>query len=167
VTEAVAEEFHKATKSKTKVAVGISGTGGGFRKFTRGETDISDASRPILAKEMEEAKKNGVGYIELPAAFDAVTVMVHPQNGWAGTLTGDELKKIWEPKAQGKITYWKQIRLGFPDAPLKLFGPGADSGTFDYFTEAIVGNAKSSRMDFTASKDDNVLVQGIANDNSA
>ncbi len=167
VTEAVAEEFQKATKGKTKVTVGISGTGGGFKKFTRGETDISDASRPILAKEMEEAKKNGVSYIELPVAFDALTVMVHPKNSWAGTLTVDELKKIWEPEAQGKITNWKQIRPGFPDAPLKLFGPGADSGTFDYFTEAIVGKAKSSRGDFTASEDDNVLVQGIAGDNAA
>lgn len=167
VTEAVAEEFQKATKGKIKVTVGISGTGGGFKKFTRGETDISDASRPILAKEMEEAKKNGISYIELPVAFDALTVMVHPSNTWADKLTVAELKKIWEPEAQGKVTNWKQVREGFPDAPLKLFGAGADSGTFDYFTEAIVGKAKSSRGDFTASEDDNVLVQGIAGDKNA
>lgn len=167
VTEAVAEEFQKATKGKTKVTVGISGTGGGFKKFTRGDTDISNASRPILAKEMEEAKKNGITYIELPVAFDALTVVVNPHNGWAKTLTVEELKKMWEPEAQGKVTNWKQIRPGFPDAALKLFGPGADSGTFDYFTEAIVGKAKSSRGDFTASEDDNVLVQGVAGDNTA
>ncbi len=167
VTEAVAEEFNKATKGKVKVTVGISGTGGGFKKFVRGETDISNASRPILAKEMEEAKKNGITYIELPVAFDALTVMVHPSNTWAETLTVAELKKIWEPEAQGKITNWNQVRPGFPDAPLKLFGAGADSGTFDYFTEAIVGKAKSSRGDFTASEDDNVLVQGIAGDKNA
>lgn len=167
VTEAVAEEFQKATKGKTNVTVGISGTGGGFKKFTRGETDISDASRPILAKEMEVAKKNGVSYIELPVAFDALTVMVHPSNTWVDKLTVAELKKVWEPEAQGKITNWQQVRNGFPDAPLKLFGAGADSGTFDYFTEAIVGKAKASRGDYTASEDDNVLVQGIAGDKNA
>ncbi len=167
VTEAVAEEFQQAKKGKVKVTVGISGTGGGFKKFCRGETDIQDASRPILKSEMEDCKKAGVEYIELPVAFDALTVMVNPKNNWASVMTVAELKKIWEPSAQGKITNWNQVRPKWPDAPLKLFGAGADSGTFDYFTEAITGKAKSSRGDFTASEDDNVLVQGIANDRNA
>ncbi|MCG3136856.1 MAG: Protein SphX [Phycisphaerae bacterium] len=167
VTEAVAEEFQNANSGKIKVTVGISGTGGGFKKFTRGEIDIADASRPISEKEMEEARKNGIEYIELPIAFDALTVMVNPQNTWVDHLTVEELKKIWEPAAQGKITSWNQVRSTFPDAPLTLFGAGADSGTFDYFTEAIVGKAKSSRGDFTASEDDNVLVQGISQDKNA
>jgi phosphate transport system substrate-binding protein len=167
VTEAVAEEFQKAKKGAIKVTVGISGTGGGFKKFCRGETDISDASRPILKQEMEACKGAGVQYIELPVAFDALTVMIHPKNEWARVMTVAELKKIWEPAAQGKITNWNQIRPKWPNAPLKLFGAGADSGTFDYFTEAITGKAKSSRGDFTASEDDNVLVQGIANDRNS
>jgi phosphate transport system substrate-binding protein len=167
VTEAVAEEFQKAKKGKVKVTVGISGTGGGFKKFCRGETDISDASRPILKQEMEACKGSGVEYYELPVAYDALTVMVNPKNDWAGSMTVAELKKIWEPAAQGKVTNWNQVRPNWPNAPLKLFGAGADSGTFDYFTEAIVGKAKSSRGDFTASEDDNVLVQGIANDRNA
>jgi phosphate transport system substrate-binding protein len=167
VTEAVAEEFQKAKKGKIKVTVGIAGTGGGFKKFCRGETDISDASRPILKKEMETCKGAGVQYVELPVAYDALTVMVNPKNDWVKALTVPDLKKMWEPAAQGKVTSWNQVRADWPNAPLKLFGPGADSGTFDYFTEAIVGKAKSSRGDFTASEDDNVLVQGIANDRNA
>jgi phosphate transport system substrate-binding protein len=167
VTEAVAEEFQKAKKGKIKVTVGISGTGGGFKKFCRGETDIQDASRPILKQEMEACKGAGVEYIELPVAFDALTVIVNPKNNWAPSMTVAELKKIWEPAAQGKITNWNQVRSNWPNAPLKLFGAGADSGTFDYFTEAITGKAKSSRGDFTASEDDNVLVQGVANDVNA
>jgi len=167
VTEAVAEEFQKAKKGKIKVTVGISGTGGGFKKFCRGETDIQDASRPILKQEMEACKGAGVEYIELPVAFDALTVIVNPKNNWAPSMTVAELKKIWEPGAQGKITNWNQVRSSWPKAPLKLFGAGADSGTFDYFTEAITGKAKSSRGDFTASEDDNVLVQGVANDVNA
>ncbi len=167
ITEAVAEEFQKAKKGKVKVTVGISGTGGGFKKFCRGETDISDASRPILKEEMETCKKTGIQYIELPIAYDALTVMVNPKNDWIASLTVADLKKIWEPSAQGKVTHWNQVRPSWPNAPLKLFGPGADSGTFDYFTEAIVGKAKASRGDFTASEDDNVLVQGIANDKNA
>jgi phosphate transport system substrate-binding protein len=167
ITEAVAEEFQQAKKGKIKVTVGISGTGGGFKKFCRGETDIQDASRPILKSEMEDCKKAGVEYIELPVAFDALTVMVNPKNDWASSMTVAELKKVWEPNAQGKITNWNQIRSQWPNAQLKLFGAGADSGTFDYFTEAIVGKAKSSRGDFTASEDDNVLVQGISNDRNA
>jgi phosphate transport system substrate-binding protein len=167
ITEAVAEEFQKAKKGKVKVTVGIAGTGGGFKKFCRGETDISDASRPILKQEMESCKGAGIEYIELPIAFDALTVIVNPKNDWASPMTVAELKKIWEPAAQGKITNWNQVREKWPNAPLKLFGAGADSGTFDYFTEAITGKAKSSRGDFTASEDDNVLVQGVANDRNA
>jgi phosphate transport system substrate-binding protein len=167
VTEAVAEEFQKAKKGKVKVTVGIAGTGGGFKKFCRGETDISDASRPILKQEMESCKAAGIEYIEIPVAFDALTVIVNPKNTWSPSMTVAELKKIWEPAAQGKITNWNQVREKWPNAPLKLFGAGADSGTFDYFTEAITGKAKSSRGDFTASEDDNVLVQGVANDTNA
>src|SRR5688572_23212290 len=166
ITEAVAEEFQKENRG-TKVTVGISGTAGGFKKFVRGEIDISDASRPILAKEMEEAKKNGIDYYELPVAFDALTVMVHPQNDAIQQITVEELKRMWEPSAQGKVTHWNQVNPSWPGSPLKLYGAGADSGTFDYFTEAIVGKAKSSRGDFTASEDDNVLVQGISGDRNA
>ena len=167
VTEAVAEEFQKATKGQTRVTVGISGTGGGFKKFCRGESDISNASRPILESEMQACREAGVKYIELPVAFDALTVAVSAQNDWAKSMTVAELKKLWEPGAQGKITRWNQVRAGWPDAEIKLYGAGADSGTFDYFTEAIVGKAKASRGDFTASEDDNVLVQGISNDKNA
>lgn len=147
-----------------RVTIGISGTGGGFKKFCRGETDISNASRPIMKTEMEVCKKNGIEYIELPVAYDGLAVMVNPKNTWVDKLTVDELRKIWEPASQGKVTKWAQIRQGWPDAPLKLFGPGVDSGTFDYFTEAIVGKPKASRGDYTSSEDDNVLVQGIAGD---
>ena len=164
ITEAVAEEFQKAKKQQVKVTVGISGTGGGFKKFCRGETDISDASRPILKAEMADCAKAGIEYIELPVAFDAITVVVNPKNGFIKQLTVAELKKMWEPAAQGKVTRWKQVNAQWPDQALKLFGPGADSGTFDYFTEAVVGKSKSSRGDFTASEDDNVLVQGVARD---
>jgi len=167
VTEAVAEEFQKFKRGRFKVTVGISGTGGGFKKFCRGETDISNASRPILKSEMENCKKIGVQFIELPVAYDALTVIVNPRNNWIKSLTVTDLKKMWEPSAQGKVSSWNQVRAEWPNNPLKLFGPGADSGTFDYFTEAIVGKAKSSRGDFTASEDDNVLVQGVANDRNA
>lgn len=167
ITEAVAEEFQKAKKGAVKVTVGISGTGGGFKKFCRGETDIADASRPILKKEMDGCEEKGIEYIELPVAYDGLAVMVNPKNTWIKSLTVADLKKMWEPAAQGKIKKWNQVRPEWPDAPLKLFGPGADSGTFDYFTEAIVGKSKSSRGDFTASEDDNVLVQGIAGDKNA
>ena len=164
VTEAVAEDFQKAQRGKIRVTVGISGTGGGFKKFCRGETDISNASRPILKKEMEDCKAAGIEYIELPVAFDALTVVVHPKNNFIKQLTVAELKKMWEPGAQGKITRWNQVNPQWPDQAMKLFGPGADSGTFDYFTEAVVGKSKSSRGDFTASEDDNVLVQGVSRD---
>jgi len=167
ITEAVAEEFQKAKKGKVKVTVGIAGSGGGFKKFCRGEIDISDASRPILKQEMEACKGAGIEYFELPIAYDALTVIINPKNDWVKGLNVPDLKKMWEPSAQGKVTNWNQVRSEWPNAPLKLFGPGADSGTFDYFTEAIVGKAKSSRGDFTASEDDNVLVQGIANDRNA
>lgn len=166
-TEAVAEDFQKAKKGAVRVTVGISGTGGGFKKFCRGETDISNASRPILKKEMEDCAKAGIKYIELPIGFDALTVVVHPQNKFLNQISVEQLKKLWEPSAQGKITRWKQIDPSWPDAPIKLFGAGSDSGTFDYFTEAVVGKAKSSRGDYTASEDDNVLVQGVSRDVNA
>jgi len=167
ITEAVAEEFQKARKGATNVTVGISGTGGGFKKFCRGETDIANASRPILKKEMDDCGKAGIRYYELPVAYDALTVMVNPQNNFIKSMTVAELKKIWEPGAQGRIMTWKDVNPAWPDQKLKLYGAGADSGTFDYFTEAIVGKAKSSRGDYTASEDDNVLVQGIAGDKGA
>jgi phosphate transport system substrate-binding protein len=166
ITEAVAEEFQAANRG-AKVTVGISGTGGGFKKFARGETDISNASRPILAVEMDECTRNGVRYIELPIAFDALTVMVNPGNTFVTAMTVEDLRKMWAPEAQGKIMRWNQVRAEWPDAPLTLYGAGSDSGTFDYFTEAIVGKAKSSRGDYTASEDDNTLVQGIAKDRHA
>lgn len=161
ITEAVAEEFQKEKKGQVNVTVGISGTGGGFKKFVRGEIDISDASRPISTEEMAQAKASGIEYIELPIAFDALTVVVNPQNDWVTSMTIAELKKIWEPEAQGKITHWNQVRPEWPKEKISLFGAGSDSGTFDYFTEAIVGKAKASRGDYTASEDDNVLVQGV------
>ena len=167
VTEAVAEDFQKASRGRYRVTVGISGTGGGFKKFCRGETDISDASRPILKKEMDDCRAAGIQYIELPVAFDALTVVVNPKNAFLKQLTVAELKKMWEPAAQGKIMSWNQVNPSWPNAPLKLFGAGADSGTFDYFTEAITGKSKSSRGDFTASEDDNVLVQGVSRDVNA
>ncbi|MFN4362044.1 MAG: PstS family phosphate ABC transporter substrate-binding protein [Hylemonella sp.] len=166
LTEGVAEDFQKSNKG-LKVTVGVSGTGGGFKKFCRGETDFSNASRPILKQEMEACKAAGVEYIELPAAYDALTVVINPRNTWLQSATVAELKKMWEPAAQGKITRWNQVNPAWPDQPMKLFGAGSDSGTFDYFTEAIVGKAKSSRGDYTASEDDNVLVQGVAGDVNA
>lgn len=167
ISEAVAEEFQKSEKGKTKVTVGISGTGGGFKKLCSGETDISDASRPIKPTEVELCKKNGIEYIELPVAYDGLAVMVNPKNNWVDYMTVKELKKIWEPEAQAKIKKWNQIRPNWPDKEIHLFGAGVDSGTYDYFTEAIVGKEHSSRGDFTSSEDDNVLVQGIGNDQLA
>ncbi|MBT9516567.1 MAG: PstS family phosphate ABC transporter substrate-binding protein [Methyloversatilis discipulorum] len=167
ITEAVAEEFQKAKKGTVQVTVGISGTGGGFKKFCRGEIDVSNASRPILDKEMADCKAAGIKYIELPVAFDALTLVMNPKNSFLKQITAAELKTMWEPAAQGKILKWNQVNAAWPDTGLKLFGPGADSGTFDYFTEAIVGKSKSSRGDFTASEDDNVLVQGVSRDTGA
>ena len=166
ITEAVAEEFQKSNPN-VKVTVGISGTGGGFKKFGRGETDISDASRPIKPSEVELCKQNGVEYIELPVAFDGLAIMVNPKNTWVDHLTVAELKKLWEPEAQGKITHWNQIRPEWPKEKIALVGAGVDSGTYDYFTEAIVGKEGASRGDFVASEDDNVLVQAIANNRFA
>lgn len=161
ITEGIAEDFQKETKNK--VTVGVSGTGGGFKKFCRGETDISNASRPISQKEIDECKKQGITFYELPVAFDALTVVISPRNDFIKQLTVSELRTLWSAESQGKITRWNQVNPNFPDRPIVLFGPGADSGTFDYFTEAVNGKSKSSRGDFTASEDDNVLVQGVAN----
>lgn len=166
ITEAVAEDF-QSHNSSVKVTVGISGTGGGFKKFCAGETDISNASRPIKATEEELCKAKGVEYIELPVAYDALTIVVNPKNTWLSTITVSDLKKMWEPDAQGKVTSWNQIRPEWPNQPIKLFGPGVDSGTFDYFTDAIMGKEKASRGDYTSSEDDNMLVQGVANDVNA
>lgn len=165
ITEGIAEEFQK--QKKTRVTVGISGTGGGFKKFCRGEIDIQNASRPIQKSEMDLCEKSGIKYYELPVAFDALTVVINPKNNFAGTLTVEQLKRMWEPAAQGKITNWNQIDEKFPNIKMSLFGAGTDSGTFDYFTEAIVGKSKSSRGDFTASEDDNVLVQGVSRNSNA
>jgi len=167
IAEAVAEEFQISKRGKVRVTVGIAGTGGGFKRFCRGETDISNASRPILKEEMEVCRAAGIKYLELPVAFDALTVVVNPQNTWVKTLTVADLKKMWEPGAQGRVSKWNQIRPEWPAQNLMLFGPGADSGTFDYFTEAVNGKAKASRGDFTASEDDNVLVQGVENNKNA
>jgi phosphate transport system substrate-binding protein len=153
VTEAVAEEYQKANKGQ-KVTVGISGTGGGFKKFCRGETDVQNASRPITANEMKDCKAAGVQY-------NALTVVVNKDNPLK-EISIDDLKKMWEPGAQGKIMRWNDVNPAFPNEPLMLFGAGADSGTFDYFTEAVTGKSKASRGDFTASEDDNVIVQGVA-----
>lgn len=167
ITEAVAEEFQAEKKGSALVTIGVSGTGGGFKKFCRGTTDISDASRPIKGKEAALCKENGVKYIELPVAYDGLAVLVNPENDWVKELTPKDLKKIWEPAAQGKITKWSQVREGWPDEDIHLFGPGVDSGTFDYFTKAINGKEGASRGDYTASEDDNVLVHGIAGDRYA
>jgi len=166
ITEAVAEEFGKV-HSDVKVTVGISGTGGGFKKFCAKETDISNASRPIKETEIELCSRNGVQYIELPVAFDALSVVINPKNNWVDSLTVGELKKMWEPEAQNKITRWNQIRPDWPEKPIQLFGPGTDSGTYDYFTEAINGKEDASRGDFTSSEDDNTLVQGVAGEMGA
>jgi phosphate transport system substrate-binding protein len=166
ISEAVSEEFRK-TNPEVKVTVGISGTGGGFKKFCAGETDISDASRPIKPTEVELCATNKIEYIELPVAYDALSVVVNPKNTWAECITTAELKKIWEPEAQGKIMKWNQVRPSWPDKELHLFGPGVDSGTYDYFTEAINGKEHASRGDFQSSEDDNTLVQGVSSDMNA
>jgi phosphate transport system substrate-binding protein len=163
IMERAASDFQKSGGSR--VTVGISGTGGGFKKFCNGDTDIANASRPILKKEIDACKAKGVSFFELPIAYDGLVVVVNPQNTWAQNLTVDELKKIWEPGS--KIKNWSQVRKGFPNVALKLFGPGPDSGTFDYFTEAINGKSKASRTDYTPSEDDNVLVRGVSGDRGA
>lgn len=163
ITEAAAEEF-RSEAPNTRVTIGVSGTGGGFQKFLRGETDINNASRTIQPSEKEQAEKNGVDYLRLSVAYDGLAVVVNPENDWVDHLTVEELNSIWEPGAQGEITRWSQIRPEWPDEELHLYGPGVASGTYDYFTEVITGEAGSSRGDFTASEDDNVLVQGVASD---
>jgi phosphate transport system substrate-binding protein len=166
ITEAVAEEFQKATPG-IRVTVGISGTGGGFQKFCRAETDISDASRPIQPTEMEACKQAGIEFIELPVAFDGIAIITHPNAKWVDNITVAELKTMWAPEAQGTVTRWSQVRKGWPDRELHLFGAGVDSGTYDYFTQAVNGKEGASRGDFTSSEDDNVLVQGVASDELA
>ncbi len=167
ITEVVAENFQTSKKGAVKVSAAISGTIGGFTKFCRGEIDIANASRPIQKKEMKACNKAGVQYVELPVAFDALTVVVNPKNDWAKTMTVNELEKMWDPEAQGKITKWNQVNQRWPDEALKLYGPGPASGSFDYFTQAVIGEAKSSRGDFTAFEDHNVLVQKVAADKNA
>lgn len=166
ITEAVAEEFQNKNQN-VRITVGVSGTGGGFQKFCNGETDISDASRPISKTEVEACAKDGVAFIELPIAYDGIAIVVNPKNTWVDHITPAELKAMWGPEAQGKVTRWSQVRKGWPDREFHLFGAGVDSGTYDYFTEAIMGKAKASRGDFTSSEDDNVLVQGVSSDESA
>lgn len=167
ITEAVAESFQASKKGAVKVTVGVSGTGGGFVKFCRGEIDIANASRPIQKKEIKACNKAGVQYVEMPVAFDALTVVVNPGNDWSKTMTVDELKKMWEPEAQGKIKRWNQVNRTWPDETFKLYGPGPASGTFDYFTQAIVGKEKSSRGDFKGFEDHNVLIEKAAADKNA
>ena len=166
ITSAVAEEFQRENPD-VRVPVGISGTGGGFKAFCIGETDISDASRPIKESEVDLCAQSGIEYVELPVAFDGLAVLANPADSFAACLTVDELKRIWEPAAEETIVNWNQVRPGFPDQALTLYGPGTDSGTYDYFTEAIVGEEGASRGDFLPSEDDNVLVQGIAGDVNA
>ncbi|MGV7220046.1 MAG: PstS family phosphate ABC transporter substrate-binding protein [Nitrospinales bacterium] len=164
ITEAVAEEFGKI-HPRVRVTVGVSGTGGGFKKFTAGEIDINDASRRIKDKEVSLAKKNNVDFIEVPVAYDGISIVINPKNTWVDHLTVAELKKIWQPESAVKT--WKDIRPSWPERKIRLYGPGTDSGTFDYFTKAINGKSQASRSDYTKSEDDNVLVQGVSGDRDA
>lgn len=164
ISEAVAEEF-SAVHPRVRVTVGISGTGGGFKKFCPGETDISDASRPIQPKEIERCAEQGTEYIELPVAFDGIAIVVNPENDWAKNMTVEELRMMWRGK--NPVKKWSEIRSGWPEKEIRLYGPGTDSGTFDYFTEVILGKKQPVNPDFTASEDDNVLVQGVAGDRYA
>jgi phosphate transport system substrate-binding protein len=166
ITEAIAKEYNTTNEKAIKVEAAFSGTGSGFKKFCAGEIDINDASRPITAEEIAACNKADVRYYELPIAYDALTIVVNPQNDWAKDITVDELKKIWAAAAEGKVTNWKQVRLSYPDKPLRLFGPGRNSGTFDYFTEVTVGKG-NSRQDYVASEDDTTLVQGVSQDPNA
>jgi phosphate transport system substrate-binding protein len=166
ISEAAAESYEGERQAKLRVTVAESGTGGGFKKFCRGDIHVQGASRPILKREMEECRKAGIRYVELPVAFDALSVVVHPDNALQ-SITVEQLKVMWSPDAQGKIDDWRDVDPAFPNLPLTLYGPGTASGTFDYFTEAVVGKAKSSRTDFTPSEDDNLLVQGISSDRGA
>ena len=164
VSEAMAEEFRNVAPD-VRVTVGVSGTGGGFEKFLAGETDINDASRTIKDSEIAEAQANGISYLELPVAYDGLSVVVNPSNTWVDYLTVDELRMIWQPGSI--VDSWDDIRAGWPEQPIRLYGPGTDSGTFDYFTEAVNGESGASRPDYTASEDDNVLVQGIIGDENS
>jgi phosphate transport system substrate-binding protein len=164
ISEAYAEEFQIATRGRVRITVGVSGTGGGFKKFCNDELDIADASRPISVSEIQECLARGIAFIELPIAFDGLSVVVSPRNTFVDCMTVSELRRMWQSSAQGVVTRWSQVRPGWPDRPFRLFGPGPDSGTFDYFTDVINGREKDSRGDYTASEDDNVLVQGITND---
>jgi phosphate transport system substrate-binding protein len=164
ITQAVAEEFMKVHK-KVRVSVGIAGTGGGFKRFVIGDTDINDASRPISESEIAECQKNGIEYLELKVAIDGLSVVVHPENDWCKALTVAQLKTLWSPGSS--IKKWNELDPNWPNADIRLYGAGPDSGTFDYFTEAIVGKAKSSRSDYTPSEDDNVLVQGVNGDKNS
>lgn len=163
ISEAMAEEF-MAENPDVRVTVGVSGSGGGFKKFCAGETDISNASRPIKESEIEICQENGVEFVELPVAYDGLSVVIHPDNDWATCLTTEELGTMWSPGAEGEIDNWNQIRDEFPDQPLALYGPGTDSGTYDYFMEVVSEEEGESRGDFTASEDDNVIVQGVSTD---
>jgi phosphate transport system substrate-binding protein len=164
ITKLIASEFNGSRDNKVQIKVDISGTTGGFRKFCEGKSDITNASRPIIKEEIAICNQHNVRYIELPIAFDALTVVVNSENDWAKDITVAELQKMWEPSAEGKITKWNQIRSSWPDKPLNLYGPDKDSGTFDYFTQATVGKAKASRNDYTDSQDHNVLVKGVSQD---
>jgi phosphate transport system substrate-binding protein len=161
VSEAAAEGFQRQTNGRVRVTVGESGTGGGFRKFCRGEIHIADASRPISASEMASCRAAGIQYVEIPVAFDALTVVVHPSNPLR-SITVEQLRRIWSPEAQGRITNWREVDPSFPDMALSLYGPGTASGTFDYFTEAVNGRSRAQRSDYTPTEDDNVIVQGVA-----
>ena len=164
ISEAIAEEF-LSVAPRVRVTVGVSGTGGGFKKFLSREIDINDASRTIKNSEVEEARANGIDYLEIPVAFDGLSVVVNPNNTWVDYLTVDELRMIWQPGSM--VDSWDDIRPNWPQLPIRLYGPGTDSGTFDYFTEAVNGESGASRPDYTASEDDNVLVQGISGDENA
>lgn len=163
LTEAVAEEFQHSYPG-ARITIGVAGTGGGFNKFCRGETVLSNASRPITATERAECAVRGVEFVELPVAYDGITIVVHPSNTWADTLTVEELRRLWRHEAEGRVMRWSQVRAGFPDREIHLFGAGVDSGTFDAFTGAIMGAPRDSRGDYTSSEDDNILVQGVASD---
>lgn len=166
ISEAMAEEFMAENPGAT-VTVGVSGTGGGFEKFCNGELDITGASRPIKDSEIEACAANGIEYLQVPVASDALTVVINPGNTWAEDMTVEQLQMLWEPSAEATITSWNQIDPSWPDVPISLFGPGTDSGTFDYFTDEIVGEEGASRADYTASEDDNILVLGVSRDENA
>ena len=164
ITEAVSEDFGLLTRGKVRITVGVSGTGGGLQKFCTREVDIANASRAIKASEVDLCRESGVEYIEIPVAIDGLTVMVNPGNDFVQCITPEELKTIWGPEAEDQLNRWNQVRPEWPDEDIDLYAPGVDSGTFDYFTETINGKSQASRGDFTASEDDNVLVQGISGD---